>query len=214
MAGKTANVKLIRGEVFVKLPGAGLSASASLLGEGPRTPFQASAGFIPLESAASIPVGSIVDARRGELALTAALNGRSLQRTSRYRTGIFQVKQRRAVARKKSQRRALEAAVISPSGAERTCHDSTPRKGTVRSVVTTAKGVFRTVGGAATAAPAKGRSATFTVTDRCDGTRVTVASGRVAVTASKKGAKPRTVKAGKSFLVKARLFRVKKGRRN
>jgi hypothetical protein len=208
VAGKSANVKLVSGEVFVKLPGA--AASSSLFGV--RSPFQASAGFIPLEAAASIPVGSIVDARRGTLALTAALNGRGLTRTSRYSSGIFQVKQRRA-AKRRTKRRALEASLITPAGAADKCHTDAPGKGVVRSVVTTAKGEFRTAGGAATAAPLKGRNATYTTTDRCDGTLVKVKSGRVVVTASRKKAKPHTVKAGKTYLVKAKLFRLKKGRR-
>jgi hypothetical protein len=205
VAGKSAKVTLVRGEVFVKLPAGAKSSSL-------RSPLQASAGFIPLEAAASIPVGSIVDARRGELKLQAALNGRGLTRTSRYRSGIFQVKQRRA-AKRRTTRRALEASLVSPAGAEAKCHSKAPGKGVVRSVVTTAKGAFRTAAGAATAAPAKGRNATFTTTDRCDGTLVKVKSGRVVVTASRKHAKPRTVKAGKTYLVKAKLFRLKKGRR-
>ena len=74
----------------------------------------------------------------------------------------------------------------------------------------TAKGVFRTVGGAATAAPAKG-TATFITTDRCDGTVTEVGRGRVAVIARKTG-KKRTVKAGRAYIVRLRLFAARKGR--
>ena len=213
VAGQTTNVTLIRGEVFVKLPGRGCppgrARSAGRARRSRRRRVRAARRASPRSrwARSSTPAAASSRSRRRS---TAARCGAP----SRYRAGIFQIRQRRALARNRSKRRALEARVVSPSGAERTCHSKSPGKGKVRSLVTTAKGVFRTVGGAATAAPAKGRTATFTITDRCDGTRVKVASGRVAVTARKKGAKPRTVKAGKSFLVKARLFRVKKGRQS
>jgi hypothetical protein len=74
----------------------------------------------------------------------------------------------------------------------------------------TAKGVFRAVGGAATASPAKG-TATFVTTDRCDGTVTEVGRGRVAVI-SKRTGKRRVVRPGRAYLVRARLFAARKGR--
>ena len=74
----------------------------------------------------------------------------------------------------------------------------------MRSLSTTAKGIFRTVGGAATATPAKGTS-TFITTDRCDGTVTEVGRGSVAVIA-KKGGKRTTVRAGRAYIVRAKLF--------
>ena len=63
----------------------------------------------------------------------------------------------------------------------------------------TAKGVFRAVGGAATATPAK-RTSTFITTDRCDGTVTEVGRGSVAVIAEQ-GGKRKAVKAGRAYIV-------------
>jgi hypothetical protein len=66
--------------------------------------------------------------------------------------------------------------------------------------VTTAKGLFNTV-------PAKGSikgvNATYTVADTCDGTRTKVTKGRVSV---KLGKRTKIVRAGRSYLFKAKLF--------
>ena len=203
------------GEVFVKLP-AGTSRAFTA---GLRVPFQ-DEEFLPLKGVASIPVGSVVDASQGALALQAAVNGRSaadrrqIRRTATYRAGIFAIRQKRA-KRSTKKRFPPSAALVSAAGAERPCQRASgPPKGIrVRSLVTTAKGVFRTVGAAATAAPAKGSTPTFITTDRCDGTLTEVGRGRVAVT-SKKSGKRRTVRPGRAYLVRAQLFKIKKGRRS
>jgi hypothetical protein len=214
-AGRVVKVKLVSGEVFVKLPA---GAAGSAFTSGLRVPFQSS-GFVSLKGVAAVPTGSTLDTRAGEVALTAAVNGqrpgnrRQLRREARFRAGIFAVRQ----ARKRRKARASKripprAELASPPGAERPCLASGPAKGTaVRSLVTTAKGVFRTVGGAATATPAKGTS-TFITTDRCDGTLTEVGRGRVAVTASRSG-KRQVVRAGRAYIVRARLFAARKGRR-
>ena len=216
-AGVDTRVRLVSGEVFVKLPpGASTSAFTASL----RAPFQDS-GFLPLKGVATIPTGSTIDTRAGEIAVTAAVNGqrpksrKQLRREARYRAGIFAIRQARYRRGKRKKRIPVRAELTSAPGAERPCQTggSGPPKGTtVRSLVTFAKGVFRTVGAAATAAPAKGRSATFSTTDRCDGTITSVGRGKVAVIARKSG-KRTTVRAGRAFIVRARLFAAKKGRR-
>jgi hypothetical protein len=56
------NADPITGTVLVKLPkGKGSKASA------------AASGFIPLEEATNLPIGTIVDARKGTLELTTAV---------------------------------------------------------------------------------------------------------------------------------------------
>jgi hypothetical protein len=72
----------------------------------------------------------------------------------------------------------------------------------------TAKGVFRAIAGADTATA---RDATFTTTDRCDGTRTNVGRGKVTLVV-KGRRRPVTVRAGQAYFVSARLFRVRKGR--
>jgi hypothetical protein len=216
-AGVDTKVRLISGEVFVKLPpGAAASAFTSSL----RVPFQDS-GFLPLKGVATIPTGSTIDTRAGEIAVTAALNGqrptsrKQLRREARFRAGIFAIRQARYRKGKRKKRIPVRAELTSAPGAERPCQTSRsgPPKGTtVRALVTVAKGVFRTVGEAATASPAKGRTATFNTTDRCDGTVTSVGRGKVAVIAKKSGRRT-TVRAGRAFIVRARLFLAKKGRR-
>jgi hypothetical protein len=213
-AGKTARVKLLSGEVFVKLPA---GATGSAFTAGLRVPFQSS-GFISLKGVAAVPMGSTLDTRRGEVALTAAINGqparsrRQLRREARFRSGIFAIRQARKKRKaKRSRKIPPRAELASPAGAERPCRASGPPRGVaVRSLSMTAKGVFRAVGGASTATPAKG-TATFITTDRCDGTITEVGRGRVAVIA-KRGGKRRVVRSGRAYIVRARLFAARKGR--
>jgi len=213
-AGKAATVKLLSGEVFVKLPP---GAAGSAFTAGLRVPFQSS-GFVSLKGVAAVPVGSTLDTRKGEVALTAAVNGqparspRQLRREARFRAGIFAIRQARKQRKaKRSKTIPPRAEIASPPGAERPCRASGPPKGVaVRSLATTAKGVFRTVGGAATATPAKGTS-TFITTDRCDGTITEVGRGRVAVIAKRTG-KRKVVRSGRAYIVRARLFAARKGR--
>jgi hypothetical protein len=214
-AGRFVTVKLLSGEVLVKLPP---GASGSAFTSGLRIPFQSS-GFVSLKGVAAVPTGSTLDTRRGEVALTAAINGqrprsaKQLRREARFRAGIFAIRQARKPPRaKRAKRIPPRAELVSPSGAEQPCRRSGPPKSTVvRSLATTAKGVFRTVGAAATAAPAKGTSS-FITTDRCDGTITEVGRGRVAVVAKRTG-KRQVVRAGRAYLVRARLFAARKGRR-
>jgi hypothetical protein len=201
-AGETTLVKAISGEVFVKLPGRRLEQSG---------------GFIPLKGVASVPVGSTVDARKGELELASAANGyspqsrRAKQQTARIKAGIFAIKQKKAKkGRAKSARISTDIGLLSPSGAEDQCRRG-PAKGIVRSLSMTAKGLYRTLAGASTATA---RNATFVTTDRCDGTLTEVGRGSVTVAFKSSKNKQRSVKvkAGGAYLVKAKLFRIRKGR--
>ncbi len=209
-AGVSAVVKLLSGEVFVKLP------TRTALGfGGMRAPLQET-GFVPLKGVASVPVGSTVDARKGELSVESAANGyaakdrRARKTEARIRAGIFAIKQaRRKHKAKKSASIATDIGLVTPAGAASACAASRTSKGVVRSVSVVAKGVLRTLGGAASATA---RSASFVTTDRCDGTLTEVGRGKVAI-AVKGRRKPVTVKGGGAYFVKARLFAAKKGRR-
>ncbi len=64
--GKTENVSLVSGIVYVKLPGSDASKAPA------PTSVAKGQGFIPLTQARQIPIGSQIDARRGTLALLAA----------------------------------------------------------------------------------------------------------------------------------------------
>jgi hypothetical protein len=198
--GKTAVVRAISGEVFVKLPGRSLKQDG---------------GFIPLKGVASVPVGSTVDARKGELEMKSAANGfaasdkRAKQQTARIRAGIFAIKQKKlkkGAAKKASI--STDIGLLSPPGAEAACQKG-PAKGIVRSLSMTAKGLYRALGGATNATA---RNATFVTTDRCDGTVTEVGRGRVTLAFKDSKKKPVVVKAGGAYLAKAKLFRVRKGK--
>jgi len=199
VAGKTAVVRELSGEVFVKLPGRHLKQDG---------------GFVPLKGVASIPIGSTVDARRGELEVTSAANGyaasntRAKRQTARIKAGIFALKQKRLKrGAAKAASISTDIGLLSPPGAETQCRS--PRaKGIVRSLTMTAKGFYRALGGASTATA---RNATFATTDRCDGTVTEVGHGRI--TLKVKGRRqPVTVRAGQAYLAKAKLFAARKGK--
>jgi hypothetical protein len=209
-AGETAVVKLLSGEVFVKLP-----ARAALGFDGMRAPFQ-DTGFVPLKGVASVPVGSTVDARKGELSVQSAANGyaakdrRARKTEARIRAGMFAIKQARLKQKaKKSASIGTDIGLVTPAGAATACAASKTSKGVVRSLSVVAKGVLRTLAGAANATA---KDATFIATDRCDGTLTQVGKGKVSV-AVKGKKKPITVRSGQGYFVKARLFAAKKGRR-
>lgn len=208
VAGLNAVVKLVSGDVFVKLP-----THTPLGFDGMRAPLQES-GFVPLKGVASVPVGSTVDARKGELSMESAANGyaasdRHARRTAlRIRAGIFAIKQARLKQKaKRSASIATDVGLVTPTGAATACAASRTSKGVVRSLSVVAKGVVRALGGAATATAT---SATFITTDRCDGTLTQVGAGKVSV-AVKGHKKPLTVRSGQAYFAKARLFAAKKG---
>jgi hypothetical protein len=189
---------VLSGTVFVKLP-AGLRQDS---------------GFVPLKGSASLPVGSTVDTRQGSIAVASAANGyapaspRAKRQTAMVRAGIFSLRQAKLHKHaKKGKPIPTDIALVSAAGAQAPCAKG-PSKGVVRGLTLTAKGVFRTIAGAATATA---KSATFSMSDRCDGTRTDVGRGRV--TLAVKGRKrPVTVRAGRSYFVRARLFAIRKGR--
>ena len=186
----------------MKLP-AGASAAAGL---------RQAAGFVPLKGVASIPVGSVVDARKGALAMQSAVNGRGAKASATIRASIFKVRQARARRRAKK-KIATDLVLTTPAGAARACAPNSrvkPVKGVVRAVSVAAKGVYRAVGAASTAA-SKG-TATFTTQDRCNGTRTKVTKGRVTVRDVKRK-RTITLRAGQTYLAKARLFAAKRVRR-
>lgn len=198
-AGVTTVVRQLAGEVYVRLP---------------RRSLYQESGFVPLKGIAALPVGTIVDTRKGEIELQAAANGfsardrRARRQSARVKAGLFAIRQKRAKRKAKRARIATDIALMSPAGAETPCRRG-PSKGVVRSVSLVAKGLFRTLGGAATATA---RNATFVTTDRCDGTLTEVGKGRVSLKV-KGRRKPVTVRAGGAYFVKAQLFAARKGKR-
>ena len=131
---------------------------------------------------------------------------------ARIKAGIFAIRQKRAKLAKTSladrrragqpaRRRGLAACNTSPARSRAPCARSR-----WSSRATTARSAAR----ARRPPRAAPRSPT---TDRCDGTLTAVGKGKVTVAIKgKPDAKPITVKAGRAYLVKAKLFRVRKGK--
>ena len=154
--------------------------------------------FVSLQDVAALPVGAVVDARKGRLELSSSVGG-SVQ-TASVAAGIFTIRQRRAGA--------PVLALVTPKGRARACAPRRTRpRGAVRKlVVSVPKGVLRTAG---MKGVARGRNAAWTIADRCDGTLTSVRKGRVAVTAGRRTVR---VRPGRSYLVHARLFAARRKR--
>jgi hypothetical protein len=181
IAGKRVQAAAASGELLVKLPDA--------------------SGFVSLNGAASLPVGTVVDARHGELTIASATNATGTSTGSaKLAAGIFKIRQDQAMGTATA---STDLLLQTPAGAARACAPGRkrPKKGVVRTLsVTTTKGVFRTVAAKGTI---KGQKATWTVSDTCTGTLTQVKKGRVSV---KAGKRTKTVKAGQRYLIEARLF--------
>lgn len=155
--------------------------------------------FTPLTSIEAIPVGAQIDARRGAVDLRAHVQ-RGIHSATISR-GIF------TVGQKATNTPGLR--LVTPPKQSRACASARtrPRKGIVRTLAISApRGSFRII-------PMKGvvtgGNATWTVSDRCDGTHTRVTRGRVTV---RSGRRAVTVQAGRSHLLKARLFAARKPR--
>jgi hypothetical protein len=181
--GKTLNVDPGKGTVKVKLPGA--------------------SRFVPLSAVASVPVGSVLDTRHGEVTLNTVPREDGVKQWASFSGAIFQVLQRgtgmpvtdirlrggsfancgRPVARRSMIGRVLA---------------SSSRSRKVRSLWGHGKGHFRTRGrnGAATV-----RGTWWLTEDRCDGTLVRVRRGLVGVRDFKKH-KTVAVPHGHSYLAR------------
>jgi hypothetical protein len=211
VTGRRVVAEVVSGEVLIKLP-----ESSSKR----RRLKQLGSGFIPLKGQAALPVGTVVDARKGTLAMASTVDGRRIGSGGRSQratlsAGIFEIRQRKL---KRTSRKKIPTDLVlrSAPGAEASCVStgtSGPIKGRGRNTVrgltaSTKKGLFRIVGAAGISTA---KDATWATRDRCDGTRTDVGKGKVKVLARASG-KTVTVKAGRSYLVKAKLFRARQGR--
>jgi hypothetical protein len=169
---KTVNATVVSGEVFVKLPAGTASAAQT---KPPK-------GFVRLTGAETIPVGSMLDTKRGRVKIrSAATTGRKLQ-TGQFFRGRFVIRQARIKRRSK---KLITDMRLTGSSFKKACSArasiSAKRKRSkkrVRRLFGDAKGSFRTSGRNATATV---RGTRWGVQDRCDGTLVMVQRGRVAV---------------------------------
>jgi hypothetical protein len=208
VTGRRVVVEVLSGEVFVKLPiTRRLTQSAPI------------SGFVPLKGVASVPIGTVVDARSGRLLLQSTVDGRRIgaggrRQSATLSAGIFKIRQKRTATASRK-RIPTDFLLRSAPGAKAACvysGNSGPIKGrgrhTVRGLTATAKGLFRIVGAAGISTA---RSATWVTEDRCNGTRTDVGKGRVAIF-DRRRHKSITVPAGRTYLVRARLFAARQAR--
>ena len=202
---KTVNVEPLSGNVFVSVPPGTARASTSDR-RGARAsitvPGIKGRNFIPLRAARQVPVGSLLDTRRGNARLTSARDSKGAAQSGEFISGVFQVLQSRSS-------RGLTELRLKGSSFSR-CPKSKRGKGAGASRLRrrsirrrlrgNANGRFRTRGRYSAATV---RGTIWTTTDRCDGTLTTVKRGKVAVRdfARKKTI---TLRTGKRYLAKAR----------
>jgi len=224
VAGLRTTVEAVAGQVFVRLP-AGSSAAARAAQFVPLKGIPASgqppSRYVPLQGIASIPVGSTIDARKGQVSMTSSAtfprpgDASGTTQSGRFAASIFTIKQARRRRADAATRPATDLVLRTPPGQASACGSAAtrPPKGIVRSftgVVTgPAKGTFRTVGAASTTTV--GRSATWITQDRCNGTLTEVGRGRARVT-DPRARTTVTVRAGQAYRARALLFAAKRRR--
>ena len=211
--GKSANVRVESGNVYIDYPPgqgpAGFARAAQVTKGAPR-------GFVPLKGAANVPIGSTLDTEEGRVAVTSSANRKGSTQTAQFYAGIFQLKQQ-APARAASLRTDLvikgtvprSACPITKGGGRLGSASARKRKPKVlRSLWGNGKGNFRTVGNHSAATV---RGTIWLTQDRCDGTLTRVKRGRVAV---RDFTRRRTVivRAGQTYLARAQIASVKRGR--
>jgi hypothetical protein len=185
VVAKTVNIEPVKGKVFVKLPKK----------KGSRVSAAQAAGFIPLDEAKNVPVGTIVDTHQGTVNLTSAatLTKGGATQASDFSKGNFQIKQGRA-------RQPITELVLND---KLTCTsaktNAAAKKVKTRQLWGRGKGRFRTRGRHSTATV---RGTYWITKDSCDATTTVVREGTVIVRdlAKKKDVK---VKAGHRYTAHA-----------
>jgi hypothetical protein len=210
VAGKSVNVNVVSGQVFLKLP-AGRSGRAT----GPAK------GFVPLTGQKQIPVGSQLDTRKGRIALTSVADtGGKKTQASDFYDGIFQVKQSVPKKKPKKAKPLITDIVLKGQVARSQCAPlkgarsaTTDKKKGPKSVLGklwgNGKGKFRTNGKYSSATV---RGTIWLTQDECDGTLTKVRRGVVQVRDFKRK-KTVIVKAGHSYLARAQRAASKAKRR-
>jgi hypothetical protein len=175
--GQSVNVSVRSGTVKVKLPGA--------------------AGYVTLTALSSIPVGSILDTRDGNITLRSALpNGRT--QSGIFHGGLFEIRQPKSGVTELALRGAPPACPRARAGAAAT--KKKKRKPPRRLWGHDDHGNFRTRGGSSVATV---RGTAWFVEDTCAGTLTRVSKGSVSVYDSRRRVSV-IVHAGHSYLARAK----------
>ncbi len=205
--GRVVNVREVRGSVLVAVPAGSARVAQSVPGlKGVR--------FVPITEARQIPVGSLLDTRKGTVRLTSARDSKGNTQNGDFTAGVFQILQSRAAKARgltelrlkgssfRNCTRRAKRATTSTAGpnAQTAARRRRLSRRTVRRLRSNARGRFRTRGRYSSATV---RGTTWTTTDRCDGTLTKVTRGRVTVRDLRRR-KNITLRTGKSYLAKAR----------
>jgi hypothetical protein len=199
--GKTVNVEVISGMVFVKLPaGAHLSTFGPL-----SSAFESlskGAGFIPLTEARQIPVGSTLDTTAGVARLTTATATRGKVQFGDFGAGIFTILQNR------KQRGLTNLSIVNPPSPRHLCA-TIGKKAQAASKHLSSRVLARLSGSAHGKFTTRGqysaatvRGTVWSVANRCDGTFTQVSRGVVSVSDFLRR-KTITLRAGQHYLAKA-----------
>ncbi len=211
--GETVVGRLVSGDVFVRRPQGG---SPYPRDRGARAPTargaQAPAGFVPLQGAGLLPVGTIVHSVRGRLSLTAVQSATRTGRRERTQTadfyaGIFQIKQARArrPVTELTLRSTDFASVCGRSARGSTAAAAQRRSRVVSRLWGNGRGRFRTAGRHSSATV---RGTIWLTQERCEGTLTQVRRGSVSVR-DRTARRTVTVRAGGSYLARARRASVR-----
>ncbi len=211
--GETVVARVVSGDVFYRLPPAG----------GPRTAArasQASRSTVPLKGAGVLPVGSVVDTAQGRVTITSSMGSESPgTQAADFYDGIFQIRQARA------RNAVTELRLRSPSAAPfaRVCGraaTSSRGRGSRRAAAAqqrTSRVVSRLWGDGRGRYRTRGRHSAATVRgtvwlteQRCDGTLTRVRSGVVTVQDLGDSDTTVDVRAGESYLARARRATVRR----
>ncbi len=204
--GRTVNTSVVSGTVLVAVPAGSARAAQSVPGlKGVR--------FVPITEARQIPVGSLLDTRKGTVRLTSARDAKGATQNGDFTAGVFQVLQSRAAKSKGltelrlkgssfkncTAKRSKRSQAATTADAQAAARRRLSRR-TVRRLRSNAKGRFRTRGRYSSATV---RGTSWTTTDRCDGTLTKVTRGSVTVRDIRRR-KNITLRKGKSYLARAR----------
>lgn len=173
--GRSVNVSVVRGKVFVAVKGESPPGAGSVPGLKGKS-------FVPLTDGRHIPTGSFLDTRRGTVKLVSATGSGSKTQSGQFKAGVFQVKQSAKRSAKGLTELRLKGGKFSSctrasAGVARAVAAKVSKR-TIRRLRAKAKGRFRTRG-RRSAATVRGTS--WWTEDRCDGTLTKVQSGKVAV---------------------------------
>jgi hypothetical protein len=200
--GETAGVRPVSGKVKIKLPkgtGSGKARALGLTG--------AASGFVPLNTAKQVPMGSTLDTSKGTVNLLASAGTSKNTGVTKFQSGNFNGGQFRVSQTRKNPLTQLSMG----GGGFGSCKTRVPKGGSAarkhrRKLFGNAHGRFRTRGRNSSATV---RGTKWTMTDTCSGTLTAVQRG-VVVVRDFTLKKNKTVKAGHRYFAHAPKLRRRK----